>query len=69
MGKARQKLSSLTEGFILFFTVVGVVALGILAAYGAVIAILNTVATQFGRPTERKVLVTSQAQAAHAGGD
>jgi len=43
-----------------------VVAIGILAAYGAVLAILHTFAAQSQKP-EKQALV--QARAAHAGGD
>jgi len=63
-------LSVLLGAFILSFTVLVVVAVGILAAYGAVIVILNVLAAanpmvEVGKP----VLISSQAHAAHAGGD
>lgn len=56
--------------FVLSFTVILVVAIGILAAYGAVIAILHALAAQTRQHgAEAPVLVSSRAHAAHAGGD
>ena len=63
-------LSGLLGAFILSFTVLLVVAIGILAAYGTVVAILHVLASQTQRAeTGTPVLVSSQARAAHAGGD
>jgi len=62
-------LSGLLGAFILSFTVLTVVAIGILAAYGTVIAILRAFASQTQKTaTGTPVLVSSQARAAHAGG-
>ena len=63
-------MSSLLGAFILSFTVLTVVAIGILAAYAAVIGILHSFAphsTPHGG--HKPVLVASRARAAHAGGD
>jgi hypothetical protein len=63
-------LGSLLSVFTLSFTVVTVLAIGILSAYAAVIGILHTFANQSRqRPGEKPVLAHSQTRAAHAGGD
>jgi len=62
-------LSVLLGAFILSFTVFLVVAVGILAAYGTVIVILNAFAACSPKAETGPVLVSSQAQAAHASGD
>ncbi|HXR15470.1 MAG TPA: hypothetical protein VN777_04590 [Terriglobales bacterium] len=54
---------------ILSFTVVTVLAIGILSAYGSVIGILHTFAKRSQQRIEEKpVLAPAQARAAHAGG-
>jgi hypothetical protein len=56
--------------FILSFTVVVGVAIGIFAAYGTVIGILYTFARQSQQPGRAPAaLVRGQARAAHVGGD
>lgn len=63
-------MSGLLGAFILSFTVVLVVAIGILAAYGTVIAILHAFASQTQKAdVGTPVLVPNQTRAAHAGGD
>jgi len=63
-------LSGLLGAFILSFTVLLVVVIGILAAYGTVIAILRVFASQTQKANAgTPVLVSTQAHAAHAGGD
>jgi len=63
-------LSSLLGAFILSFTVLIVVVIGILAAYGTVIAILHAFASQTQKTDAgTPVLVSNQTRAAHAGGD
>jgi hypothetical protein len=63
-------LGSLLSVGILCFTVVTVLAIGILSAYGSVIGILHTFANQSRqRIDEKPVLAARQAHAAHAGGD
>ena len=63
-------LGSLLSVFILSFTVVSVLAIGILSAYGSVLGILHTFANQSRqRLDEKPALAHSQARAAHAGGD
>jgi dolichol kinase len=63
-------LSGLLGAFILSFTVLLVVTIGILAAYGTVIAILHAFASRSKKAeASTPVLVSSQARAAHAGGD
>ena len=62
-------LGSLFSVGILCFTVVTVLAIGILSAYGFVIGILHTFAKQSRRhPVEKPALAPTQARAAHAGG-
>jgi dolichol kinase len=62
-------LSGLLSAFILSFTVLLVVVIGILAAYGTVIAILRAFASQTQKTGSGKpVLVPAQTRAAHAGG-
>jgi len=61
-------LSGLTSAFILFSTVFFAVCFGISAAYGIVIGILRTFASQSSRPAG-PALAQSQTRAAHAGGD
>jgi len=58
-------LGSLLGAFVLSLTVVTVVAIGILAAFGAVILILQAVAPHERRDRAKPVF----ARAAHAGGD
>jgi hypothetical protein len=58
-------LGSLLGAFVLSLTVVTVVAVGILAAFGAIILVLHLVAPDQERNNRKPVLV----QAAHAGGD
>jgi len=63
-------LGGLFSAFVLFFTVVLVVAIGILAAYAAIICILHALAPRsFARTNESAVVAPGQARAAHAGGD
>lgn len=63
-------LSGLVGAFILSFTVLLVVAIGILAAYGTVIAILRVFASQTQKAEAgTPVLVSGRTHAAHAGGD
>jgi len=63
-------LSGLLSAFILSLTVLLVVAIGILAAYGTVIAIMRAFAPQTQKAAAGKpVLVSSRTRAAHAGGD
>jgi hypothetical protein len=63
-------LGGLLSAFVLFFTVVLVVATGILAAYAAIIGILHALAPRsFARKSESPVVAAGQARAAHAGGD
>ncbi|MGA8154455.1 MAG: hypothetical protein WB952_26155 [Terriglobales bacterium] len=58
------------SAFILSFTVLLVVAIGILSAYGTVIAILHAFASQNQKTVAANpVLVSTQTRAAHAGGD
>ena len=55
---------------ILSFTVVIVLAIGVLSAYGSVIGILHILGNQSGQRIDEKPLITpAQARAAHAGGD
>jgi len=61
-------LGSLVSVFILSFTVVTVLAIGILAAYGSVIGIICSFANRSLQPRDQKP-VLAQARAAHAGGD
>jgi hypothetical protein len=62
-------LGSLASVCVLCFTVVTVLAIGILSAYGSVIGILHTFANQSRqRLAEKPILATGQARAAHAGG-
>ena len=58
-------MGSLLGAFVLSLTVVTVVAVGILAAFGAVILILHAVAPDPERDRAKPVFV----RAAHAGGD
>jgi len=60
-------LGSLLSILILFFTVIAVLAIGILSSYGSVIGILHTFANQSRRPAEPPAL--GRARAAHASGD
>ena len=63
-------LGSLLSVGILCFTVITVLAIGIVSAYGAVIGILHALASQSRpRPTEKPILTPTRAQAAHAGGN
>ena len=62
-------LGSLLSVGIICFTVVAVLAIGILSAYGSVIGILHTFANQSRQRIEQQpVLASGQARAAHAGG-
>ena len=61
-------LGSLLSVFILSFTVVTALVLGILAAYGSVIGILHSFANRSSQPQDQKPVLV-QARAAHAGGD
>jgi hypothetical protein len=61
-------LGSLLGAFVLSLTVVTVVAVGIMVAFGAVILILQAFAPQERTATE-KVPVPARARAAHAGAD
>ena len=58
-------MGSLLGAFVLSLTVVTVVAIGILAAFGAVILILQAVAPDERRDSAKPVF----ARAAHVGGD
>ncbi|HZP64443.1 MAG TPA: hypothetical protein VFB28_13595 [Terriglobales bacterium] len=58
-------MSSLLGAFVLSLTVVTVVAVGIMVAFGAVIIILQAFAPEKPTKPAKPVLV----QAAHAGGD
>ena len=61
-------LGSLMSVGILCFTVITVLAVGIVSAYGAVIGILHALASQSRqRPTDKPVLTPPRTQAAHAG--
>jgi len=62
-------LSGLIGAFVLSFTVIFVVALGIVSAYGAVILILHTLVRQPRQSNPAKSALVPKAQAAHAGGD
>jgi len=63
-------LSGLLGAFILSFTVLLVLAIGILAAYGTVVAILHAFASQTQKADAgARVLLPNQTRAAHAGGD
>jgi hypothetical protein len=63
-------LGGLLSAFVLFFTVLVVVATGILAAYAAVIGILHALAPRsFARTSESRAVAAGQTRAAHAGGD
>jgi hypothetical protein len=62
-------LGSLLGAFILTFTVILAVTLGILSAYGVVIGILHSFASRPRPIGDSPVLVPSHARAAHAGGD
>jgi hypothetical protein len=62
-------LGGLLSVFILSFTVVIVLAIGILSAYGSVIGILHTFANQSRQTTAEPILTSGRARAAHAGGD
>jgi hypothetical protein len=59
-------LSGLLDAFILSFTALIAVVIGILTAYGTVIAILHAFASQ---TQQTPALISTQARAAHAGGD
>lgn len=62
-------LGGLSSAFVLFFTVLVVVATGILAAYAAIIGILHALAPRtLSRQSESPVLA-GRARAAHVGGD
>jgi len=63
-------LGSLLSVGILCFTVMTVLAIGIVSAYGSVIGILHAFASQSQqRADEKPALAPSQARAAHAGGN
>jgi hypothetical protein len=63
-------LGGLFSAFVLFFTVVVVVAIGILAAYAAIIGILHALAPRSSwRKSESPVVTAGRTHAAHAGGD
>jgi hypothetical protein len=63
-------LGGLFSAFVLFFTVVLVVATGILAAYAAVIGILRALAPRsFAPANESSVVAPGRTRAAHASGD
>jgi len=61
-------LGSVMAAFILSFTVVAVLAIGILTAYVAVMGILYAFAS-VSRKTGGDLMVSPQTRAAHAGGD
>jgi hypothetical protein len=61
-------LGSLLSVGILCFTVITVLAIGILSAYGFVIGILHSFAGQSRPRLPEKPVLTPQARAAHAGG-
>jgi len=63
-------LGGLFSAFVLFFTVLVVVATGILAAYAAIIGILHALAPRsVARTRESSPVASGQTRAAHAGGD
>ncbi|MGH9500530.1 MAG: hypothetical protein ACRD3L_15415 [Terriglobales bacterium] len=62
-------MGGLLSAFVLFFTVMVVLATGILAAYAAIIGILHALAPQSYARRESPVVAAGQARAAHAGGD
>jgi len=63
-------LGGLLSAFVLFFTVLAVVATGILAAYAAIIGILHALAPRSAtHPRQSSVVASGQTRAAHAGGD
>jgi hypothetical protein len=65
-----ENLGGLLSVCILSFTVVVVLGIGILSAYGSVIGILHTFANQSRqRPDETTLVAAGRARAAHAGGD
>src|ERR1700728_4170 len=61
-------LGSLLSVGILCFTVVSVLAIGILSAYGSVIGILHTFANRSRQRPSEKPALAPQARAAHASG-
>jgi hypothetical protein len=68
--RRRPILGSLLGAFVLSLTVVTVVAIGILVAFGAVILILQAFAREeASTSSETPLVVASRARAAHAGGD
>jgi hypothetical protein len=67
--KRAGNLGSLFSVGILCFTVVTVLAIGILSAYGSVLGILHAFAKQSRRQVETPALAPGQARAAHAGGN
>jgi hypothetical protein len=67
--KKAGNLGSLLSVFVLSFTVVAVLATGILSAYAFVIGILYTFANQSRQRIEQPALTSDRARAAHAGGD
>lgn len=62
-------MGSLLSAFVLSLTVITVVAIGILAAFGVVIFILQSLAPKDEPTNRQKSVVVPQAHAAHAGGD
>ncbi len=62
-------MGGLLGALVLSLTVVAVVAIGIMAAFAAVILILQAFATQTEKAAKKPALVPNQARAAHAGGD
>ncbi|MBV8052522.1 MAG: hypothetical protein JOZ80_15135 [Acidobacteriaceae bacterium] len=62
-------MGSLLGAFVLSLTVVTVVAIGILVAFGAVILVLHAVAPQERAARSETPAVPARARAAHAGAD
>jgi len=63
-------LGGLLSAFVLSFTVLVVVTIGIVAAYVAIIGILRALAPRsLARKSKSPVVAAGQARAAHAGGD
>ena len=62
-------MGSLISAFVLSFTVIFVMGLGIASAYGTVILILRTLVRQPRQSSPSKPALVPNTRAAHAGGD
>jgi hypothetical protein len=67
--KAGSNLGGLLSTFILSFTVIGALLIGVFGAYAAVISILRAFASPSALSTTDRPLLVPKANAAHAGGD